>query len=130
LFAWATYPLTTLIDALWDAHQNSIKANAVLDPCVIEVMSMLERALNYAHTGNAQVLCRRLMNRAWISLGLIHDGLPSISDVFISNGSLITGEAVIRNNGWPVDLQTRRPLTSSRRSQQLTYGKDHYEVSM
>ncbi|KAG2029409.1 hypothetical protein BDR03DRAFT_1018433 [Suillus americanus] len=128
LFAWATYPLTTLIDALWDAHRNSIKADAVLDPCVIEVMSMLERALNYAHTGNAQVLCRRLMDRAWISLGLIHDGLPCISDAFISNASLVINKVVIRQDEWPVDRQTRRPLTSSRRSQELTYGKDHYEA--
>ncbi|KAG2737670.1 hypothetical protein P692DRAFT_20883334, partial [Suillus brevipes Sb2] len=130
LFAWATYPLTALIDALWDAHRHSIKANAVLEPCVIEVMSMLERALNYAHTGNARVLCRRLMDRAWMSLGLIHDGLPCISDTFISSASLITASSkvVIRQDGWPVDQQTRRPLTSSRRSQQFTYGKDHYEA--
>jgi hypothetical protein len=101
----------------------------VLDPCVIEVMSMLERALNYAHTGNAQVLCRRLMDRAWISLGLINDGLPCISDDFISKGSLITAIVTVKHDGWPVDQQTRRPLTSSRRSQELTYGKDHYEVS-
>ncbi|KAG2355766.1 hypothetical protein BDR07DRAFT_1381286 [Suillus spraguei] len=104
LFAWATYPLTTMIDTLWDDNRNSIKENAVLDPRVIEVMSMLERALNYAHTGNARVLCRQLMDRAWISL-----------DSFIAHGSLVGGK-------------TRRPLTSSRRSQELTYGTGQYKA--
>ncbi|KAG1721838.1 hypothetical protein EDB19DRAFT_1917044 [Suillus lakei] len=128
LFAWATFPLTALLEKIWDTHKDTLVEGAVIDPCLIEFTSMVERALNFSHTGNARVLCRRLMDRAWISLGIIHDGLPSISDTFVANGSLTTGNLVIRQESWPVDQDTRRPLTSSRRTQELTYGKDHYEA--
>lgn len=130
LFAWATFPLTALLETIWEMHSNTLVDGAVIDPCIIEFTSMVERALNFSHTGNARVLCRRLMDRAWISLGIIHDGLPSISDAFVAYGSLNTGKLVIRQELWPVDQDTRRPLTSSRRTQELTYSKEHYEVSI
>jgi hypothetical protein len=91
---------------------------------------MLERTLNYAHTGNAKVLCTKLMDRSWLSLGLLNDGFPSISDAFIAHGALTTGSLILRCANWPVDSTTRTPLTSSRRSQQLTYGNAHYEVNL
>ena len=40
---------------------------------------MLERALNFAHTGNTRVLSRRLMDHFWLSMGIVYDGVPSIS---------------------------------------------------
>ncbi|KAG2063879.1 hypothetical protein BDR04DRAFT_1163227 [Suillus decipiens] len=128
LFAWATFPLTALLETIWEMHSNTLVDDAVIDPCIIEFTSMIERALNFSHTGNARVLCRRLMDRAWISLGIIHDGLPSISNAFVAYGSLSTGKLVIRQELWPVDQDTRRPLTSSRRTQELTYSKEHYEA--
>ncbi|KAG2146603.1 uncharacterized protein EDB93DRAFT_1250884 [Suillus bovinus] len=128
LFAWATFPLTALLETIWEMHSNTLVDGAVIDPCIIEFTSMVERALNFSHTGNARVLCRRLMDRSWISLGIIHDGLPSISDAFVAYGSLNTGKLVIRQELWPVDQDTRRPLTSSRRTQELTYSKEYYEA--
>ncbi|KAG2030241.1 hypothetical protein BDR03DRAFT_1017336 [Suillus americanus] len=128
LFAWATFPLTALLETIWEMHSNTLVDGAVIDPCVIEFTSMIERALNFSHTGNARVLSRRLMDRAWISLSIIHDGLPSISDTFVAYGSLKTGKLVIRQESWPVDQETWRPLTSSRRTQELTYSKEHYEA--
>ncbi|KAI6009799.1 hypothetical protein EDC04DRAFT_2610529 [Pisolithus marmoratus] len=103
LFKCVTYPITALIDLIWGKHVEDLKAGKMLDPCMIEFVSMLEHMLNYTHTGNAAVLCKKLMDRAWLSLGLIQDG-------------------------WPVELATHRPLTSSKRCQELTYGQDHYKI--
>lgn len=114
----------------WEKHHKEVKNGATIDPCVIEVLSMLERTLNYAHTGNAAVLCKKLMDRSWLSLGLIKDGFPCLSDAFLAHGGLLLGELTVHSTGWPIDLKTHRPLTSSKRSQQLTYGDAFYEVCL
>lgn len=128
LFKCATYPITSLIDMFWANHVQQVKDGSLIDPCTIEMVSMLERALNYGHTGNAAVFCKKLMDRSWLSLGLLNDGFPSLSDSFIAHGSLSTGQLTVRTDGWPIEARTCRPLTSSKRSQQLTYGNDSYEV--
>ncbi|KAI6010564.1 hypothetical protein EDC04DRAFT_2610141 [Pisolithus marmoratus] len=115
LFKCVTYPITALIDLIWGKHMEDLKAGKMMDPCMIEFVSMLERTLNYAHTGNAAVLCKKLMDRAWLSLGLIQDGFPCLSDTFLAHGSLQSGQIIM----WS---------TSSKRCQELTYGQDHYKI--
>ncbi|KAF8833578.1 hypothetical protein BDN67DRAFT_985937, partial [Paxillus ammoniavirescens] len=129
LFSWTSYPITSLIERLWSQHKETLKEGAVIDPSLIEVISMLERTLNFSHTGNAQVMSRHLMDRAWLSLGIINDGLPCLSDAFVVHASLLANSPVIlRTHGWPVSVATRRPLTSSRRGQEMSYGNDHYQA--
>jgi len=130
LFECATYPLTCLIEHLWKKHEPSLKEGYVVDPFELETMAMLERALNYAHTGSACVLTRTLMDRAWLGLSVVNDGLPCISSSFIHGGSLSSGLITIRREKWPVHPVTQIPLTASQRSQELTYGKPHYSVSV
>jgi len=129
LFKYASYPVTALIDLFWKKYNRQLCTGSVIDPCMIEVVSMLEHTLNYAHTGNAAVLCKKLMDRSWLSLGLLADGFPALSDAFIALGALSMEQLVVQSDSWPVDSQACCPLTSSKRSQQLTYGKAHYEVS-
>lgn len=100
----------------------------MVNPFELETMAMLERTLNYAHTGSARVLTRTLMDRAWLSISVVKDGLPCISNTFIQPGSLASGMVSIRQDTWPVHPGTQMPLTSSQRSQELTYGKPHYAV--
>lgn len=66
-----------------------------MDPFELETIAMLECALNYAHTGSARVLTRALMDRAWLSLSVVNDGLPCISNSFIQAGSLWSGLVTI-----------------------------------
>lgn len=106
-----------------------LKEDYVVDPVELETVAMLERALNYAHTGSARVLTKRLMDRAWLSLSVVNDGLPCISNSFIQAGSLSSGLVTVRRDKWPVHPITRIPLTASQRSQELTYGKAHFAVS-
>ncbi|KAG9311945.1 hypothetical protein JVU11DRAFT_8206 [Chiua virens] len=127
LFQSASYPLTSLLTHFWNTYKNDLKENYAIDPSVVEMVAMLERALNYAHTGSARVLTRKLMDRSWLSLSVIKDGLPSISPKFITHASLSTGLIMIELDKWPVDKATSRPLTASRRTQELTWGLDHYQ---
>ncbi|KAF8122097.1 hypothetical protein EV363DRAFT_1405218 [Boletus edulis] len=126
LFQCTTFPLTSLIENLWKKHEPNLKEGYVVDPFELETIAMLERALNYAHTGSARVLTRRLMDRAWLSLSVMQDGLPCISNSFIQAGSLSSGLISIWREKWPVHPVTRMPLTASQRSQELTYGKPHF----
>ncbi|KAG9309436.1 hypothetical protein JVU11DRAFT_10690 [Chiua virens] len=128
IYEWTSYPIACLIDHFWTAWKGHIEDELPVPPFVIESVAMLERTLNFAHTGNAQVLCRGLMGPAFLSLGIVNDGFPCISDNFICHGSMAMGKLVVVIDGWPVDKKTRRPLTASRRVQQLTFGNTYYEA--
>jgi hypothetical protein len=94
-FAWAIFPLTALLETILEMHSNTLVDGTVIDPCIIEFTSMVKWTLNFHHTGNVHMLCQRLMDRAWISLGIIHDRLPSISDTFVAYESLNMRKLVI-----------------------------------
>ncbi|KAG6370252.1 hypothetical protein JVT61DRAFT_12196 [Boletus reticuloceps] len=126
LFQCATYPLTCLIEKLWKDVEPSLEAGYVVDPCILETMAMLERTLNYGHTGNTRVLTKTLMNQMWLGLSVVQDGLPCIADWFISSAAMSAGMITIQKDRWPVHARTRLPLTASQRCQELTYGKGHY----
>lgn len=130
LFKFVTFPITALIETFWKSHVEDLDQGKVVEPCTIEFVSMLERTLNYAHTGNAAVLTKKLMDRAWLSLGLLIDGFPALSDAFIAHNALFAGQIAVRQDYWPVDRSTRRPLTSSQRCQELTYGPEYFEVCL
>ncbi|KAF8441791.1 hypothetical protein L210DRAFT_3645009 [Boletus edulis BED1] len=126
LFQCTTYPLTCLIENIWKRHEPHLKEGYVVDPFELETISMLERSLNYAHTGSGRVLTKTLMDRAWLSLSVVNDGLPCLANSFIQAVSLTTGIVTIRREKWPVHPVTQIPLTASQRSQEITYGKPHF----
>ncbi|KAG6369980.1 hypothetical protein JVT61DRAFT_12616 [Boletus reticuloceps] len=128
MFEWVTFPVTSFLKLAWSKLEPTLDKDAIIEPYLIEMISMFERALNYGHTGAARVLTRTLMDRTWLSLGLIFDGFPSLSGRFISHGDLAEKSIKLYARHWPMDMQTNRPKTSSRRAQELTYGNDHYEA--
>ncbi|KAI5993850.1 hypothetical protein EDC04DRAFT_2910694 [Pisolithus marmoratus] len=111
LFKCATYPVTALIEMFWAKHKQDLQDKRNIDACTVEVMSMLERTLNFAHTGNAAVLSTRLMDRAWLSLGLLSDGFPALSDTFIAHGALSMGQTLCGRKRLP----KRKRLCADRR---------------
>ncbi|KAI6043289.1 hypothetical protein EDC04DRAFT_2600330 [Pisolithus marmoratus] len=108
-------------------HKQDLEDKRSIDTCMIEVMSMLEQMLNFTHTGNTAVLSTRLMDWAWLLLGLLSDGFPALSDTFIAHGALSMGQVTVRWHEWPVEAETWQPMMSSKWAQQLTYGEVHYE---
>ncbi|KIJ57738.1 hypothetical protein HYDPIDRAFT_44798 [Hydnomerulius pinastri MD-312] len=129
LFIWATYPIASLIKWMWeDRLKNSdVVFGTDVSPYNIEFMAMLERTLNYGHTGSGRVLSRRLMDRAFMSLGIVHDGFPCINSAYISFGDLSSRKVLVNTAQWPMNTSTMRPLTCSKRAQELTYDEKHYQ---
>lgn len=87
MFKYVTYPLTCLIKLLWMKHEPLLKEGYVMNPFKLEMVVMLEHALNYAHMGSTRVLTRTL-DCPWLGLSVVNDRLPCISSSFIQLGSL------------------------------------------
>ncbi|KAL7277021.1 hypothetical protein ACG7TL_008865 [Trametes sanguinea] len=137
VYAWATLPVTALIEAVWNHHiKPTLDANnqpqAVRgtvsrkpQPQYVELIACLERVLNYAYTGAAQALPRQLMYGIWAGRSLLQTGFP-----MLWIGLSFTGESgaipAVRVNLWPLDQETKRPLTASKCAQEITYGVPHY----
>ena len=129
MFQWATYPITTALDLIWHDAIPTLDKEEIVDPHLVEIVAVLERTLNFAHTGAARVLQRTLMDRTFLSLGLIFDGFPMLSDDFVSHNELMNEKFHVRKEHWPIHQSTNKPLMLSQRVQTLTYGEAHYQVS-
>lgn len=116
---------------MWDERRRHIDNGdrSAISPYDIEFMAMLERTLNYGHTGSSKVIPQKLMNRALLALGIIHDGFPTISDAYLSFGDLSHKRVLVHTSQWPQNSSTMRPLMCSQRSQERTYDERHYQVS-
>ena len=132
ILEWATYPITTLLDRVWTVHvkRNLLnpQENGRPDPVYVELISVAERCLNFAHTGAAKVLNRNLMWHMWVTRGILDNGFPSFWP-----GLIISGEARttlhVELSKWPLAAHpAHMPLLASRRSQELTYGLPHFLV--
>ncbi|KAI0665777.1 hypothetical protein C8Q78DRAFT_1063237 [Trametes maxima] len=101
------------------------RAQTKPDPVYVEWIGVLERILNYALTGHAKVLPRRLMHEIWASRGLLEHGFPTFwPGLTLGGESMSCPEIQLRH--WPLDPKTKRPLTASKRSQEITYGSPQY----
>lgn len=67
------------------------------------------------------------MDPLWLSLSLIHDGLPCLSPLLVL--SPVTYSPIdIRMMDWPTKKDA--PVVASKRSHLLNYGSEHFEVSI
>ena len=92
----------------------------------IELTASLERTLNYAHTGNARVLTKGLMDPLWLSLSVIHDGLPSISKLVVPS-ALVVNQVDIHTSGRLAN-QVRGATDVEQKSHLVNFGDEHYQV--
>ncbi|KAG2358122.1 hypothetical protein BDR07DRAFT_1489883 [Suillus spraguei] len=105
---WTPFGITSLLERIWKHQHPWLKHNLKQMPEIIELCSVLERTLAYAHMGNAKVIATSLMRPFWLVQSLLQQGLPTLSTkIQISSSSLTT------------------PIT---RSQILTYGQNHFEA--
>ena len=90
ILEWATYPITTLLERVWTVHvkRNLLnpQENGRPDPVYVELISVAERCLNFAHTGAAKVLNRNLMWHMWVTRGILDNGFPSFWPGLIISG--------------------------------------------
>jgi hypothetical protein len=99
-------------------------------PETIELCSILERTLAYAHTGNAKVIATSLMRPFWLVPSLLELGLPTLSPKIRISSSSLTTPITVSPADWPTLTDMRVPAISSKRSQILTYSQDHFEVTI
>ena len=127
IYNWTSFPLTCAIESIFEqAMSNNIISKK--DPLLVEICSVAERALNYMHTGNAAVIATSVMNPMWIGRAIIQDGLPCFNPKYVmtGNGTRIKVNAEV----WPFNKKKHQPLSSSKRSQVLTYGEQYFNVSI
>ena len=126
IYNWTTYPLTCLIECIFEQALTS-NDNLKNDPLLVEICLVTERALNYMHTGNAAVIATSVMNPLWIGLAIIQDGQPSFNPNYLvtAHGTRVKVVPEV----WPYNKKRHQPLSSSRRSQVLTYGEAYFNVS-
>jgi len=127
VYKWTTYGLTTAIEKIWKTSKEKVENHDRIDPLMVELCSVLERSLNYMHTGHAKVLATSVMAPMWTSQGLIDHGMPIFARM-VRLGTSIADTISVDGANWPCDDNTQQPYSSSRRSQVMTYGEQHYMV--
>lgn len=118
-----TYPLTVLLELIWSAGHSDKCLPTVKN---IELCSIVERALNFMHTGNTSVLLPRLMGPLWTSLALLKDGWPSFNPRLVQFKDKNSINLLIKR--WPFDEKKRVPVSSALAGQTYYYNSDHARV--
>ena len=137
---WTTYSICALLERIWAEHRETIQTiadapshsseipSSAPPATLVEIVAVLERALAYAHTGNAKVLSTKVMGPLWLVRSLLRQGLPTLAPQLLLGHSQ-TYTVSIALGKWPKHDITGVPFTSSGRAQILTYGQPHYDVS-
>ena len=125
VYNWMMYPLTVLLDDIWRTGSWSEGRPSVK---TVELCSVVERALNYMHTGNTAVLLTRIMNPLWTSQGLLKDGWPCFNTRLVNFGNGKQAEWRIKQ--WLFDRSTRKPTSAAYASQAFYHGAEHARVRL
>ncbi|KAI1781578.1 hypothetical protein LXA43DRAFT_908377, partial [Ganoderma leucocontextum] len=149
MLLWTAYPVTVLLEEVWNRHIHPVlaKRNAphannpiannprsrrappmdrlalVPKPEWLELLAILERCICFAHTGNAPALAYALMKRTYTSRALLEGYLPMFWDgLEIPDHAPLLPKLLLHK--WPID-NLKDPLLASKRAQSLTYGSAH-----
>ncbi|KAG2738230.1 hypothetical protein P692DRAFT_20882808 [Suillus brevipes Sb2] len=128
VYQWTTFGITSLLERLW-AHQLPVlEAGNKPRHEIVELCSVLERALAYAHTGNARVIASKLMRPLWLVQSLFEQGLPTFSPS-VRLAASISNPISISSSDWPTSDNLNVPAIASKRSQAYKAGF-HIELSI
>ncbi|KAG2335563.1 hypothetical protein BDR05DRAFT_1006676 [Suillus weaverae] len=129
IYQWMTFGITSLLERIWEHQLPLLDLNKKPSPQMIEICAMLERALAYAHTGNAKVLSSSLMKPFWLIRSLLQQGWPTIAPT-IRIIATTTLPVSVSPADWPIVARSNLPAIASKRSQVIMYGLDHFEASV
>ena len=127
IYAWAGLPWTLLIERQYEPIHEMLKDGVKPEPIAVEVLNTLERALSYAHTGNARVLTK-LMTEWWQRRALLTYGYPILHPNIVQHGRSRPCYMVNIFN-WPIHSKTGRPVISSERTFMIEWGASSLSVS-
>jgi len=115
-----------MIKQIYKAERKHIEEGEMVNPLNVELCAMLERALNYMHTGNTKVIATTVMNPLWIGKALIQDGLPCVDPgilrVFASSWELCAEH-------YPYHRSTGIPTSAAGCVIRYNYGDTVFQVS-
>ncbi|KAH7920877.1 hypothetical protein BV22DRAFT_1179673 [Leucogyrophana mollusca] len=128
VYLWTTYSICALLEGLWEQAELLMNQGKAPPPHMVELCAALERALTFAHTGNAKVLATGLMRPMWLVPSIIEDGLPSLAPNI--SVSVLPGLPCIslRLKDWPVLTSHHVPAVASKCSQVRNYGQSHFDA--
>lgn len=119
-----------MIERTWEAQQATLAKGLVVTPYIVELMCVLERTLNVAHTGNVGVIATSLMNPLWVGRSLVAHGTPTFHPCVKMGHASSQNRVFIPEEQWPRHKQTCQPLTSAKRSLTFNYGIQQWEVRL
>jgi hypothetical protein len=129
LFNWVAYPITVLIQSIYENEMLSIREDQ--PPCAfrLELLAALERTLCFCHTGNTAALATSLMNPLGLSRAVVRDGFPMLHKTFTQPAisSAMERGFQVDKRVWP--MKGGFPAIASKRAQILTYSLGHFMVS-
>ncbi|KAI0819169.1 hypothetical protein BC628DRAFT_1342387 [Trametes gibbosa] len=130
LILWTTYPVRVLLDLFWVKVSPAliVGSNATPNPVDLELIAVLKRLVNFAHTGAMKVLTTGVMDRLWPSRAIIDNGFPCFSPALFLGGKNGLLPSIDLHN-WPTHSITEYPLVVSKCALEITYGNTHFTVS-
>lgn len=117
-----------MIAKVWEHEQATLSKGLMVSPHIVELMCVLERTLNVAHTGNIAVIATSLMNPLWVGRSLVTHGTPTFHPCLKMGQTASQGRVTIPPDQWPRHKVTRQPLTCTKRSIIFNYGNQQWEV--
>lgn len=125
------YPVTVLIEGLFEKQMKVIEKNIEPCPFQLELLASLERLLCYCHTGNTTVFATTLMNQLGLSRGALIDGFPVLHPIFQHPTllSAMNSGFIVDPRRWPKNLKDNYPAIASKKTQMLTYSLSHFMAS-
>jgi hypothetical protein len=128
IYNWLTYPICVALERLWAHYQGHLTKGEKVPHHIVELSAVLERTLNFAHTGNPRVLTRTLMDELWVSKALLLSDLPAISPVVTFGASRRDSVDLNFHGPWPRLASTGAFALASRKSHSINYGLHHLQV--
>ncbi|TCD61900.1 hypothetical protein EIP91_007782 [Steccherinum ochraceum] len=133
LLKWTTFGIGNVVDHIYtNFFQTPIRDSTAPLPQHhwVEMVAILDRCLNYAHTGHAKVLSRQLMGPLFTDAALLTTGFPFIHGVLrVKFESMIEFTLGFNHNEWPREKGRRNlPLSASDKALQLTYGIPYWRL--
>jgi hypothetical protein len=130
LYDWVSYPITTVIEAIYKHEMVAIARGISPCPYRLELLAAFERLLNFCHTGNTAVLATGLMRPLGLSRGAIIDGFPMLVKLFARPTivSAVNGGLEIDARNWP--FKNGYPAIASKASQIYSYSLRHFMVRL
>lgn len=129
LYDWVSYPITILIEEIYELEMVNIQNNVKPCPFRLELLASLERLLCFCHTGNAAVFATSLMAPLNLSRSAVADGFPTMSRLFNQSNlrAAVKFGLQIDPRRWPTTKEGY-PAVASKRAQVLTYSLPHFMV--